>query len=170
MAKKTKAELKKEEKKQKEQLPPIHCKGCDVNFTPKDKRERFHSPRCREDFYERTYFTGPPVHKICPNCGSDFITTKPGRQEYCLPECREEAKQKRKEGLATGVVDEHNALLGIRYRTLQHDVFKCTTCGRGAADGVKLDVEQIEGTQDYHTVCNECVLGRKIHSGGPDSI
>ena len=152
----------KTKKKQKEQLAPIRCKGCKAIFTPKDKRERFHSANCRESYYQRTYFGKQSVRKVCPNDGVTFVTSKPGRQVYCCPECREEHRHKQKEGVLASVSAERKTYLGERYAVLEAAGFKCALCGRGAGDGVRLDVED-DGKGGFRAVCNECVEGREFN-------
>jgi len=57
----------------------------------------------------------------------------------------------------------------LRYQVLSRDNFKCTACGRGAADGVKLNVDHATpvdwgGTNDISnliTLCDECNRGKK---------
>lgn len=75
-------------KKEKPQLPLQRCKGCGLNFHPKDHRHRFHSSRCRNNYYDRTYFTRPLIEKTCAECGAKFETKSPKKQAYCTPECR----------------------------------------------------------------------------------
>lgn len=74
--------------KKKPQLPPIRCKGCGLGFHPKDHRQHFHSPRCRTNYYNRTYFKVEEVQKLCLECQSPFKTTSPKKQLYCSAECR----------------------------------------------------------------------------------
>ena len=152
-------------KRGKELLPPIKCRGCGVTFTPIDRRQRYHSDDCREKFYQRTYFGKASVRKICPNCGTEFPTTKPGRQIYCVPECREEHKRKKREGIVASVMAERKTLLGDRFAALEAAEFKCSYCGKSAHDGVKLDVED-DGKGNLRTVCNQCVEGREFNKGG----
>lgn len=155
------AKIEQKPSKKKESLPPIHCKGCKATFVPKDRRQHFHSPTCREKYYERVYHGKTATRKTCPNCGSEFITNKPGRQDYCHPDCRKEAAKKREEGLAASVRAEKATFYGNRFSTLQRDDFKCTYCGKGAVDGVKLDVEE-DGKGGLRTVCNLCAEGRRF--------
>lgn len=148
--------------KKKSALPPIKCKGCKTNFIPEDRRQHFHSETCREEYYQRTYFSKSTARKICPNCGTKFPTTKPGRQVYCTPECREDAKMKRHEGVAASMTAERKTFLGDRFSAMERDNFKCVYCGKGTHDGVKLDVED-NGKGDLQTVCNICVEGREFN-------
>lgn len=150
-----------EKKALKDKLPPVHCKGCTINFVPKDRRYRFHSDTCREEYYQRTYFSKTTARKICPNCGTKFPTTKPGRQVYCRPECREEARVKRQEGIAASMSAERKTFLGDRFTTLEEDGFRCVYCGKDARDGIKLDAED-DGKGRLQTVCNICREGREF--------
>lgn len=155
MAKRTK-------KKGESQLPPTVCKGCGVKFVPEDRRQHYHSEACREEFYQRTYYSRTTTKKICPNCGGSFETTKPGRQDYCEPACRKDAEKKRREGTLASMTAERLTLLGDRFATMEKDGFKCVYCGRGARDGVKLDVEY-DGEGGLHTVCSLCIEGREFN-------
>lgn len=147
-----------EEKKKK--LPPIKCKGCGTKFIPDTKKQRYHSPSCREDFYNRTYYHREVTQKVCPNCGVIFPTTKPGVQDYCKPECREEAAQKRKDNLTIEAGEQRHKFYGDRYKQLEADGFACRLCGRRARDGVKLEIES-DGADGHMTICNQCSEGRK---------
>lgn len=144
-------------------LPPVKCKGCDIKFVPKDRRQHYHSESCREDYYQRTYFSKKPTRKTCPNCGAAFITTKPGRQMYCKPDCREDAKKKRHEGITASVSAERKTFLGDRFAAMEKDGFRCVYCGRSAHDGVRLDVED-DGEGGLRTVCSLCVEGREFNA------
>lgn len=146
--------------KEKKKLPPIICQGCGTKFIPKTKGQKYHSATCREEFYARTYFSREVVQKVCPNCGVTFPTTKPGRQDYCKPECRIEASQKRRDNLTITVQADRHKFYGDRYKTLEGDGFACRLCGKMARDGVKLDVEK-DGRGGLMTVCNLCSEGRK---------
>ncbi len=146
--------------KKKDSLPPINCKGCDTRFIPKDRRHHFHSETCRQEYYNRTYFRREVTSKICPNCGVNFDTTKPGRQDYCKPECRDEARIKRRDNLTITVQSERHKFYTDRYKQLEADGFTCRLCGKMARDGVKLDVED-DGKGGSMTVCSQCSEGRK---------
>lgn len=151
-------------KKEKRGLPPVKCKGCPINFVPKDRRQKYHSDTCREKYYNRVFFGKTTVNKVCPNCGTGFSTTKPGRQDYCSPECREDARKKRREGIAASLSAERRTFLGDRFAVLERDDFKCTYCGKSVRDGIKLDVEE-DGKGGLRTVCNLCVEGREFNKG-----
>lgn len=155
--------VKKARSKKKSSLPPIRCKGCTTSFVPKDRRQRFHSESCREKYYQRVYFKKSITRKVCPNCGTRFPTSKPGRQVYCDPDCREDAKKKRQEGLAASLTVERKTFLGDRFATMERDDFKCVYCGRNVHDGVKLDVED-NGKGGLQTVCSICVEGREFNA------
>lgn len=133
-----------------------------MNFIPKDHRQHYHSETCREDYYNRVFFGKTTVRKVCPNCGEKFPTTKPGRQIYCKPECREEAKKKRQDGLAASMNAERKTYLGDRFAVMEKDSFRCVYCGRGVRDGLKLSVEDNEDGK-LHTVCNQCAEGREFN-------
>jgi len=144
----------------KKSLPPVTCKGCGMSFIPRDHRQHFHSVICREEFYQHTYYALTSARKVCPNCGSGFVTSKPGRQVYCTPECREDAKKKRIDGIVASVSAERKTFLGDRFAAIEKDDFKCVFCGKSVSDGVKLDVENDE-KGGLRTVCNLCSEGRK---------
>jgi len=95
-------------KHEKPSLSPIHCKGCTITFTPADHRHHFHSAACRERFYMRTYFSKATATKICPNCEEAFTTTKPGRQTYCTPGCRQDAQLKKREAVIAELLREED--------------------------------------------------------------
>lgn len=152
-----------EAKKKKSTLPPVTCKGCTTSFVPKDRRQRFHSSTCREEYYQRTYFSKNAAHKTCPNCGTRFPTSKPGRQVYCCPDCREDARKKRQDNIVASVGAERKTFLGDRFAAMKKGSFKCVYCGRGVQDGVILDVED-NGKGGLHTVCNMCVEGREFNA------
>lgn len=153
---------KEEKKKLEAKLPPISCKGCGAHFIPTDYRYHFHSENCREEYYQRTYYGKAHAHKICPNCGTDFSTTKPGRQDYCKPGCRIEAQGKRREGINASVSAERMTFYGDRYAALERDGFRCVCCGKGTSDGAKLDIED-DGKGGLHTVCGMCIEGREFN-------
>ncbi len=148
------------DKKKKEKLPPINCKGCGTKFIPDTRKQHYHNETCREDFYDRTYYHREVTQKVCPNCGNTFPTTKPARQDYCKPECRVEASQKRRDNLTITVQSDKHKFYGDRYKQLEADGFACRLCGKMARDGVKLDVED-DGKGGSMTVCNQCNEGRK---------
>lgn len=58
---------------------------------------------------------------------------------------------------------------GLRYDVMKRDGFRCTICGRSAADGVKLHVDHIKpiakgGKTEWsnlRTLCQDCNLGKK---------
>ena len=147
----------------KKSLPPIQCKGCDINFVPKDRRHHFHSEICREDYYRAVYFSKSTTRKQCPNCGVMFMTSKPKRQVYCTPECREDAANKRQESITASMTAERTTFLGDRFSTLEKDSFKCVYCGKSVSDRVKLEVED-DGKGGLHTVCSLCLEGRNFNS------
>jgi hypothetical protein len=159
-----KAFKKKIEKKAsvKGKLPPITCKcGCGSEFIPHSHKEHYFNAQHREDYYNRTYFSKTVTHKICPNDGKEFDTTKGGRQEYCCPECRIEAADKRRKGTASDAQLQQQKFYTDRYKQMQADGFKCRLCGRAVRDGVKLDVEDDEDGGKM-TICNQCSEGRKL--------
>lgn len=152
-----------EAKTLKGKLPPIRCRGCGINFVPKDRREHYHSDTCRETYYQRVYFAKIQVNKTCPNCGADFVTSKPGRQNYCSPECRDDARKKRLEGIAASVNAERATFMGDRFATLERNGFKCVHCGRGAHDGARLNVED-DGKGKLQTICDMCAEGQRFNA------
>lgn len=159
------AKTTKKAKKEGKSLPPAKCKGCGVSFVPKDRRQHYHSDTCRETYYQHTYFSKTATHKVCPNCDTEFPTTKPGRQVYCKPECREDARGKRRDGAAVSMSAERKTFLGDRFAALERDEFRCVYCGKSARDGVKLDVED-DGGGNLRTICNQCREGRKFNEQG----
>lgn len=152
-----------EKKALKDKLPPIHCKGCNISFIPKDHRQRYHSDNCREDYYNRVFFGKTTARKVCPNCEKEFSTTKPGRQDYCTPDCRDDARRKRLEGVSASVTAEKKTFLGDRFAALERGDFKCSYCGKSPRDGVKLDVED-DKKGGLRTVCNICREGREFNT------
>ena len=75
------------------------------------------------------------------------------------------------ESLPLKVVDnksKRNIPLGIRYRILKKDNFKCVTCGKSASDGAKLHVDHIipyslgglTEVNNLRTLCSECNIGK----------
>lgn len=149
--------------KKKAGLPPIKCKGCAISFVPKDRRQHYHSETCREEYYQRAYFSKNIARKTCPNCDVRFSTSKPGRQIYCTPDCRDDARKKRREGLAASMSAERKTFLGDRFATMEKDSFRCVYCGKSVHDGVKLDVED-NGKGGLQTVCNICTEGREFNA------
>lgn len=97
-------------KREREPLPPIRCKGCTAIFTPKTQKEHFHSALCRENYYRRTYFAKVEKEVVCRGCSITFTTTKPGRQFYCTPECREKHRDDEREKLGNSVAAERSTL------------------------------------------------------------
>lgn len=149
----------KDKKKDKPKLPPRSCKGCGIMFVPKSRREKYHNASCREEHYQKTFFCNEPVQKVCPNCGNVFTTTKPGRQDYCDEDCRKAAAQKRRDGIVSDIVQERQKFYTARMQQMKSDGFRCTTCGKTAKDGVKLDVYSIDDDGTNATLCDECALG-----------
>jgi len=135
------------------------CKGCNVKFTPKDGRQKFHSVDCRVRYYQEHYGS-LEVTKTCPNCGTSFPTTKPKKQTYCKPGCREEARQKRQDEVTARVKAEKRTYLGERFAALERDGFKCVYCGKSKEQGAVLDV--IEDQEELKTICLECKIGREF--------
>lgn len=70
-------------------LPSKKCKHCQSYFTPKKKDQQYCNDTCREAYYDEHHFKKQHATKICPRCGVSFSTTKPIRQIYCSPECRD---------------------------------------------------------------------------------
>ena len=58
--------------------------------------------------------------------------------------------------------------IGIRYKVLKKDAFKCIACGRGVPDGVKLHIDHktpfslggLTELINLQTLCNECNIGK----------
>lgn len=147
-------------KEKKPTLPPITCKGCGILFVPRTRRQHYHNEDCREEYYLRTYYAKDVTEKTCPNCGSAFPTTRPGRQDYCTPECRDEARVKRRDGKVLEAEQRMKQFHTDRYKQMSADGFRCVLCGRRVADGVKLDVVLDDKGSGRMTVCNECSEGR----------
>ncbi len=140
------------------------CKGCGIGFSPKDKRQKYHNEDCRKEYYIQHYFIKTEVSKTCPNCGTVFTTSMPKKQVYCTADCREDAKNKRIEGVTASISAERTTFLTERYATFEKDGFKCIYCGRGANEGVKLETED-DGKGGLKTICNECKAGKEVSSG-----
>ena len=135
------------------------CKGCEISFTPKTMKQKYHSEDCREAYYKRTYFAQTIVNKTCPNCGIVFSTAMPKKQAYHSADCREDARRKRTEAKNASMVAERRTYLGERLAAFEHDGFKCTVCGRKPKDGAVLDV--VEEGAGLVTVCVECKVGKE---------
>lgn len=146
-------------KEKKPKLSPIPCKGCDTMFVPKSRRQHYHSEQCREDYYARTFYAKKETRKMCPNCGEEFVTTKPGRQDYCTGACRNEARKKKRDGLRLRAEDRIKQFRTDRYKQMSADGFKCVLCGRMVKDGIKLDIVLDPKGSGRMTVCNECKEG-----------
>ncbi len=67
------------------------CKGCGKFFTPPRVDQLYCDETCRKDYYARTYpnFMKASAKLVCPKCGDEFETSKPLRQVYCEPTCRD---------------------------------------------------------------------------------
>lgn len=100
------------------------------------------------------------MEKTCPNCDTLFLTTMPKKQIYCKPECREEAQAKRRDGIIASISAERTTYLAERFAVFEHDRYKCTYCGRGLNDGVKLDTMD-DGEGRLRTICEECKVGKE---------
>jgi len=149
----------KKKEKPKKQLPPQKCKGCRISFIPKDRRQKFHSSDCRVKYYD-THYASPVVSKTCPNCGTLFQTTKPKKQTYCKPECREENRIKRQDELSSRVKAERLTYLGERFAVLQKYNYACAYCGKSVEQGAVLDVVDDKG--ELKAACLECRAGREF--------
>lgn len=136
------------------------CKGCGIKFFPKNGRQKYHSEDCREEYYDRHYFAKLKVVKTCLNCGVNFTTSKPKKQMYCLPECREDARIKRADAVNASKTAEKITYFGERMAAFERDEFKCTVCGRGPKDGAVLDV--VEDGANLITVCMQCKIGKEV--------
>jgi len=137
------------------------CKGCGKGFQPKNKKQKYCNDNCREEYYDRHYYGKVEVTKTCPNCGTKFPTTMPKKQTYCSPDCRKDAAGKRAEGIVASRSAERMTYLAERYSAMERDGFKCVLCGRGAADGVSLDVESTEAGA-LRTICEDCKTGKEF--------
>lgn len=145
-------------KKSSVQLSKI-CAGCGGSFSPKRKSQKYCTDACRAKYYSEHYFVKVEVTKTCPNCDTSFVTTCPMKQVYCSPDCRVAAQNKRAAGAVASYTAERQTYLEERFAALERDGFKCTCCGGGVADGVKLDVED-NGKGGLRTVCTDCRAGK----------
>ena len=139
---------------QKRTISLLVCKGCGISFHPKDKKQKYHTESCREEYYNRHYFAKVEVSKTCPNCGTVFPTSKPKKQIYCKEDCREDARKKRSDAKNASVVAERETYRREIVSTLERDGYKCTKCGKGLQDGAALGVA--ENGASLTTVCVEC--------------
>lgn len=144
----------------KKTTPAKFCKGCGIGYSPKDKRQKYHSEDCRKDYYAKHYFAKVVVEKTCPNCRTVFSTSMPLKQTYCKPECREEARTKRIDAVTASMSAERVTYLTERFAAFEKDGFKCTYCGRGNNEGVKLDTID-DGKGGLRTICEECKAGKE---------
>jgi len=63
---------------------------------------------------------------------------------------------------------KRNIPLGLRYKVLKNDNYKCVDCGRGASDGAKLHVDHklpfslggLTELINLHTLCSDCNIGK----------
>lgn len=63
---------------------------------------------------------------------------------------------------------KRNIPLGLRFKILKRDGFKCVSCGRGVKDNIKLHVDHIipfslgglTEIKNLKTLCNECNIGK----------
>ena len=63
---------------------------------------------------------------------------------------------------------KRNMPLGLRYKILKRDGFKCIKCGRGASDGVKVHIDHktpfslggMTEMGNLQTLCGECNLSK----------
>lgn len=143
----------------KSALPLKTCLSCGGSFLPKRKTQKYCTDTCRAKYYDEHYFVKVEVPKICLNCGTSFVTRCPKKQIYCSPECRTEAQQKRVEAATASYTAERQTYLEERFAAFEKDGYKCTYCGRGTSDGVKLDVEG-DGKGGLRTICIECKVGK----------
>lgn len=134
------------------------CRNCGRGFVPKRRSQRYCNDECREAYYKVHYFAQTTAEKTCPNCGNTFTTTKPKKQVYCSPDCREDARKKRIEAAGASMSAERVTYLGERIAAFERDEFKCTVCGRGPKDGAVLDV--VEEGSELVTVCTDCKIGK----------
>ncbi len=67
------------------------CKGCGKFFTPPRVDQLYHNEECRNAHYALIYpnYKKAEAEKVCAKCGVTFTTSKPLRQIYCGPPCRE---------------------------------------------------------------------------------
>lgn len=144
----------------------VTCKGCGVVFTPKSKKQKYHSEDCRKAYYDKTYYAKTYTDKTCPNCGIVYSSSAPSKQVYCSPKCREDARIKRRDAAAVSRSTEKVTYLKERVSTFERDGFKCTVCGRGPKDGIVLDV--VEEDTQLRTVCSDCKTGKEITNDTKD--
>jgi hypothetical protein len=118
------------------------CKGCGIGFYPKDRRQKYHTPGCREKYYDKTYWPKTIVEKTCPVCKTVFPTSKPKKQTYCSPDCRKATKHKKS---ADKVVYTITALAVCKY------------CGRkNGDDGVTLILAPMD-KDHLMIICSRCL-------------
>jgi len=154
--------LTKKQKKDKKELPPIRCKNpnCNTLFVPKTRKQKYHNDTCRAEYYDKHYYAKTVTTKTCPNCLNDFDTTKGNQQVYCTPECRDDARGKRIDGVMASRTAERATYLAERHSTMKRDSFRCTLCCRGPGDGAVLDVGD-DDNSGLKTVCRDCVEGKR---------
>lgn len=116
-----------------------------------------------------------PIRYVCEVCGQEFSSFRRGCKA-CSGECRRKRShligQKNQMAywskLANGEELKNNPYLKLRFEILKRDNFKCTYCGNGAIQGVRLHVDHIhpraEGGTDapdnLTTACSSCNLGK----------
>ena len=146
---------------EKKTLQLQKCKGCSIKFIPKDRRHRFHSVQCRVKYYEEHYYS-PEVTKVCanPECGRQFPTSMPKKQDYCCPECREQARQLRQDEVTSRVRAERRTYLGERFAALQKSNFTCEYCRKSRDQGAILDV--VDDNGELKAACLECRVGKEF--------
>lgn len=133
----------KKPKSEKKALPPIRCKGCEIMFVPVTRKQKYHSPTCRNSYYDRTYFAKTETRKTCknPTCGNPFTTTKPKLQDYCSAECR----------------DDHNTRKVYGVTPILDDAVKCMLCEQN---------HRLLGQYNGLSLCRSCItIARAVDNG-----
>ena len=139
------------------------CPVCRKSFLADNKKRKYCSLKCkREADRQRTH---PSKIGICKICGKKFLKLS-SNQRYCSDKCRG-VRNKMKYEKSKG--NKTTKWLSLRFSVLRRDNFTCQYCGRGVADGAKLEVDhivpKIKGGKDtinnLITSCRECNKGKR---------
>ena len=148
--KKTKSVLRKP--RIKAVLPKQKCKGCFLEFIPADKRQKFHSPKCRDRYYELTVFKKKMYTKECKYCGKHFETSCPSKQSYCNETCR--TSYQREHPCPSQVYRNpekyQNSDITLSNSTSAASTYSCSICGKTELNGASLII--LEGK----VLCKTC--------------
>src|SRR3990167_6597447 len=108
----------------------------------------------------RTYKPQPKEERPCEYCGR--LSLGNAKRRFCSEACR---AGEHRLGLA---IKSETPNLKMRFRVLKRDNFRCTYCGRGIENGIRLETDHVipraagglNRMDNLVTACHECNIGK----------